>query len=288
VAVSVLSRSISRRRALATAAGAAGAVAVGSVTGASAGAAQAGDAGAGFGYGGQMAEGIVANGTGTASAEVSAALVQYLLRYGPDAPQIAEASPEMSKGYSGSAYPAPDADAMAHVVEALSGAGIPEANIKAFPGSDTMYGPFGAGVSVVAALIDDPEPLAQLGDILSAGADAATETNLQIDQIGAIYSTADCESVNDEALAAAVADANTQAAALAKALGFELGELVGATSSPSYSPYSGYGGGSGACAPAPTLDDAGSIYFPTFIAGSEPEFTITASVTLTFALGAAE
>lgn len=287
MAVSLLSRSISRRRALATAAGAAGVVAIGSVANASA-AAQAGEQGAGFAYGGQMTEGIVVNGTGTASAEVSAALVQYLLRYGPDAPQMTEASPEMSKSYYGSAYPAPDADSLAHVVETLVGAGIPEASVKTFPGSDTMYGPFGAGVSVVAASIHDAALLAELGDILSAGADAAGEINLQIDQIGAIYSAADCESVNDEALAAAVADANTQAAALAKALGVELGEMVGATSSPSYGPYSGYGGGSGACAPAPTLEDAGSIYFPTFIAGSEPEFSITASITLTFALGAAE
>jgi uncharacterized protein YggE len=283
VVSSVLSRSVSRRRALATA-GAAGAVAVGAI-GASA-AAQGGDAGAGFAYGSQMTEGIVVTGSGTAGAEVSAALVQYLLRFGPDAPQMTEASPEMSKGYYGGSYPAPDDDALAHVVEALTGAGIPEANVKTFPGSDTMYGIFGAGVSVVAASIDDPDLLASIGDILSAGADAAAETNLTIDQIGAIYSTADCEAVNDDALAAAAADANTQAAALAKALGVELGDLVGATSSPSYSPYSGYSGASGACAPAPTLDDAGSIYFPTFVAGTAPEFTITASITLTFALGA--
>jgi uncharacterized protein YggE len=286
VVSSVLSRSVSRRRALATAAGAAGAVAIGSVAGAAA--AQGGDAGAGFAYGSQMTEGIVVTGSGTANAAVSAALVQYLLRFGPDAPQMTEASPEMSKGYYGESYPAPDDDAMAHVVEALTGAGIPEANIKTFPGSDTMYGLFGAGVSVVAASIDDSDLLASLGDILSAGADAASETNLSIDQIGAIYTTADCEAVNDDALAAAAADANTQAAALAKALGVQLGDLVGATSSPSYSPYSGYSGGSGACAPAPTLDDAASIYFPTFIAGADPEFTITASITLTFALGAAE
>jgi uncharacterized protein YggE len=287
VVSSILSRSISRRRALATAAGAAGAVAIGAA-GASA-AAQGGDAGAGFAYGGQMTEGIVVTGSGTASAGVTAALVQYLLRYGPDAPQIMEATPEeMSKGYYSGSYPAPDEDAMAHVVEALTGAGIPEANVKTFPGSDTMYGLFGAGVSVVAASIDDPDLLASLGDILSAGADAVAETNLAIDQIGAIYSTDDCEAVNDDALAAAAADANTQAAALAKALGVELGDLVGATSSPSYSPYSGYSGGSGACAPAPTLDDAAATYFPAFIAGATPEFTITASITLTFALGAAE
>lgn len=289
MAHSVLSRSISRRRALATAAGAAGAVAIGSVATVSAAAGPDERASNGFVSGGQMVEGIVVNGTGEASAEVASAIVQYLVRYAPDAPQLADAATaDIDKGYYGSTYPAPDADSMAHVVEVLVEAGVPSADVKTFPGSDAMYGPFGSGVSVVAASIEDAELLASLGDILEAGADAAKETNLQIDSIGAIYATADCESVNDEALAAAVADANVQATALAKANGVELGDLVGATSSPSYSPYSGYGGVGGPCQAIPTLDDAGVTYFPTYMAGSEPEFTITASVTLTFALAATE
>ncbi|MGH2549311.1 MAG: SIMPL domain-containing protein [Thermomicrobiales bacterium] len=288
MAISVLSRTISRRRALATAAGAAGAVAIGSVASVSAAAGPDGRAAGEFVSGGQMVEGIVVTGNGQASAEVSSAIVQYLIRYAADAPQLTDASMSTDTGYYGGSYPAPDADSMAHVVEALVDAGIPSAQVKTFPGSDSMYGAFGSGVSVVAASIDDAALLATLGDILEAGADAAKETKLQIDSIGAIYATDDCESVNDEALAAAVADANAQGAALANANGVELGDLVGATSSPSYSPYSGYGGAGGACQEAPTLEAAGITYFPSYMAGSEPEFTITASVTLTFALAASE
>lgn len=288
MAISVLSHTMSRRRALATAAGAAGAVAIGSVATVSAAAGPEARAGSEFVSGGQMVEGIVVNGTGQASAEVTSAVIQYLIRYASDAPQLTDASMSTDPVYYGGSYPAPNADSLAKVVEVLVDAGIPSANVKTFPGSDSMYGPFGSGVSVVAASIDDAALLAALGDMLEAGADAAKDTNLQIDSIGAVYSTADCESVNDEALAAAVADANAQATALAKANGVELGDLVGATSSPSYSPYSGYGGAGGPCQAAPTLEDAGATYFPSFMAGSEPEFMITSSVTLTFALAAAE
>lgn len=233
---------------------------------------------------GQMVEGIVVTGNGVANAEVNAALIQYLVRYAGDAPQLTEATGAAAGGYYGSPTPAPDDDAMAKIVEALKTGGIPAASIKTFPGSDAMYGPFGSGVSAVAAEISDAALLAKLGDILADGAKAAADTKLQIDQIGAIFSTADCESVNDEALANAAADARTQAEALAKAIGVTLGDLVGATSGPTYSPYSSYSGGSSACAAPPKLEDAGTIYFPTFMSGATPEFTINASITLTFDL----
>ena len=41
--------------------------------------------------------------------------------------------------------------------------------------------------------------------------------------------------------------------------------------------------GSG-CASVIDLEDAGRVYFPPFVPGTEPEFTMTVSVTLTFAL----
>lgn len=282
--MSILSRSISRRRALAATAGAAAALTAGvAVQSASA---AGGDKGGGGMYvsSGQMVEGIVVTGNGVASAEVSAALIQYLVRYAADAPQMTDSTGAAGGGYYGAPVPAPDDDAMAKIVEALKTAGIPAASIKTFPGSDAMYGPFGSGVSAVAAEIDDAALLGKLSDILADGASAAADTKLQIDQIGAIFSTADCESVNDDALANAAADARTQAEALAKAIGVTLGELKGATSGPTYSPYSSYSGGSGACANPPALEDAGTIYFPTFVAGTEPEFTINASITLTFDL----
>ncbi len=282
-------RRLSRRRALAMAAGSAGAAAAGLVavntTAFAQAAGQQAGAGAGSGPWGwsQGGEGIVVSGSGQGTAPVSGAILQYLLRYGPDAPQAAQGA--ASGGYM-EPVPAPDEDAVSNVVSALEEAGVDEANIRTFIGSSAMYGMFGPGVSVVAALIDDAALLEGLDAIVTAGSDAATETNLQIDQVGAIFQTDDCESVTDDALAAAVADAQAQADNLAGALGIELGEMVGATSTPPYSPYTGYDSGGSGCANLPELDDAGRIYFPPYVPGTDPQFTMTVSVTLTFALAA--
>jgi len=279
-------RLLSRRRALAMAAGSAGAAAAGLVgtkaASAQAAGQQASGAGAG-GYwgGGQGVEGIVVSGTGQGTGDVTGGIIQYLLRYGPEAPQVSQGA--AAGGYM-SPVPAPDEDALSKVVSALVEAGVDEANVRTFIGSNTMYGMFGPGVSVVAALIDDTALLESLDDIVTAGTDAAADTNLQIDQVGAIFQAEDCETVTDDALAAAVADAQVQADNLAAALGVTLGDMVGATSTPPYSPYSGYDAGGSGCANLPELDDAGRIYFPPYVPGATPEFTMTVSVTLTFAL----
>lgn len=278
------SNRLSRRRALAMAAGSAGIAALSlTATKPSASAQASQQAGAGSMYygGAQAVDGIVVSGTGQGTGEVAAAILQYMLRYGPEAPQ-------MSQGSAGGGYmesvPAPDEDALSNVVSALVEAGIDEANIRTFIGSSSMYGMFGPGVSVVAALVDDAALLEELEAIVKAGSDAAADTNLQIDQVGAVFHAADCETVSDDALAAAVADAQAQAENLASALGIELGPMTGATASPPYSPYSGYDASGSGCASVIDLDDAGRVYFPPFIPGTEPEFTMTVSVSLTFAL----
>ena len=51
-----------------------------------------------------------------------------------------------------------DAELLVVNVVAATEAGIPAASIKTFPGSDTMYGAFGSGVSVVGAAIDLSSP----------------------------------------------------------------------------------------------------------------------------------
>lgn len=278
------SNRLSRRRALAMAAGSAGVAALSlAATKPSASAQAAQQAGAGSMYygGAQGVEGIVVSGTGQGTGEVTAAILQYMLRYGPEAPQISQGS--AGGGYMES-IPAPDEDALANVVEALVEAGVDEANIRTFIGSSSMYGMFGPGVSIVAALIDDAALIDELEAIVTAGSDAAAETNLQIDQVGAVFHAADCEAVSDDAMAAAVADAQAQADNLAAALSVELGPMTGATSSPPYSPYGGYDASGSGCANVIDLDDAGRVYFPPFVPGTEPEFTMTVSVTLTFAL----
>jgi hypothetical protein len=212
---------------------------------------------------------------------VTGAVIQYMLRYGPEAPQVSQGA--AAGGYM-EPVPAPDEDALAKVIEALVEAGVDEANIRTFVGSNSMYGMFGPGVSIVAALIDDTALFEDLDAIVNAGADAAAETNLQLDQAGAAFTAADCEAVSDDALAAAVADAQTQAENLAAAVGVTLGDMVGATSTPPFSPFTGYDGAGSGCASLLDLDDAGRFYFPPYVPGTEPVFTMTASVTLTFAI----
>jgi hypothetical protein len=278
------SNRLSRRRALAMAAGSAGAAVLGLTVAGTSGSAQAAQqAGAGSGYygGAQAVEGIVVSGTGQGAGEVTGGILQFMLRYGADAPQLAQGA---AGGDPYGSVPAPDEDAVANVVEALVEAGIDEANVRTFIGSSSMYGMFGPGVSVVAAEIDDAALLDDLDAIVQAGLDAAKETNLQADQVGAVFNAADCETVSDDALAAAVADAQSQAESLAGALGIELGPMTGATATPPYSPYSGYDASGSGCANVIDLEDAGRIYFPPYVPGTEPSFTMTVSVSLTFAL----
>lgn len=283
-----LARRLTRRRAIVTAAGAA-AAGIALTTGAhQAGAQAAGSFASGPGGSNQAIDGIVVNGTGSASAPATSAVIQYILRYDPNQPiPEAAASPDAGMGaggYSGN-YPAPDESALAPVAEALVNAGVPEDKVEVFPGAGVGSGPFGPGTAVVAASIEESALLGDLNAIVTAGSTAATETGLSIDQVGAVFNTGACNDLNDEALAAAIANARAQAETLAKALGVTLGDLDGATMQPSYSAYSGYMPGATGCDSIPALENAGTVYFPMYTATSNPQFSLTASVTLSFALG---
>jgi hypothetical protein len=284
-----LSSRLSRRRAVFTAAGAAATGLALSTRSSFAVAQTAASASSGPSQISDGIQGIVVTGTATASTPATSAVIQYILRYDPSLPiPEDEASPAanggMGGGYSGSA-PAPDETDLAAVAEALVNAGVPEASVKVFPGTDVASGPFGPGTAVVAASIEDAALLGDLTAIIEAGAVAAREAGLAIDQVGAIYNTSTCGETSDDALAAAIANAKDQAAVLAKALQVELGDLIGATMQPTYSAYSGYTAGSSGCEGIPGLEDADTTYFPMYAATAEPQFTITASVTLSFAMG---
>lgn len=271
---------LNRRRAMLLAAGSAGAAAIGLIgTRSDAAAVAASEAGIEPAVWGQGSNGIVVSGSGRATGDVTGGILQLLIRYSPSAPQLSQSSAGGESYYSASVA-APDEDALTAVVNALIDGGIDREQIITHIGSSAMYGLFGSGVSVVGALLDETT-VAALGEIVPNVIDAAESTNLQFDQIGAAYFAADCAAVSDAALEAAITDARAQAQALAAALGVELGELTGASANPPYSPYGGYEGGSG-CAAVFELEDAIRNYFPPYIAGVEPEFSMSASVTLTF------
>jgi hypothetical protein len=271
---------------------AAGAAAAGIALTASAnqvGAQGSGGNGSGPGGSNQSIDGIVVNGTGSAAAPATSAVVQYILRYDPNlsVPESAATpAPGMGAGgYAGGSYPAPDETALAPVAEALVNAGVPDDKVKIFPGAGVGSGPFGPGTAVVAASIEDSALLGDLNAIVGAGSSAATDAGLAIDQVGAVFNTDACNDLNDQALAAAISNARAQADTLAKALGVTLGDLDGATMQPSYSAYSGYIAGATGCDGIPTLENAGTVYFPIYTATSEPQFSLTANVTLSFELG---
>jgi len=284
-----LSRKLSRRRAVFTAAGAAATGLALSTRSSFASAQTAPGVSSGLTQVSDGMQGIVVTGTATASTPATSAVIQYILRYDPSLPiPEDQASPAANGGMGGgytSSTPAPDETDLAGVAEALVNAGVPEASVKVFPGSDIASGPFGPGTAVVAASIEDAALLGDLTAIIEAGAVAAREAGLSIDQVGAIYNTSTCGATSDEALASAIANAKDQAAVLAKALQVELGDLVGASMQPTYSAYSGYLAGSSGCDGIPGLDDADTTYFPMYTANTDPQFTITASVTLSFGLG---
>jgi hypothetical protein len=246
---------------------------------------QAGGEGAGSGPGYGLsggAAGITVTGNGRATAEVESGVLQLLVRFGPESEAMMNSAG--SGGYYGGVnVPAPDEDALTNVVNALIEAGIPEDQVLTSIGSSSLYGMFGAGVSVVAAGLD-AEAVSNLGDIVEAATAAGRETDLAFDQVGVVFATSDCDAVSDDAYLAAIEDGRVQAEAVARALGVELGDLVGVSASMPWSAYSRYdGGGSGnGCAAPFELEDAFRNYFQSYMPGTDPVFALSVSITMTF------
>ena len=234
----------------------------------------------------ENSDGITVTGNGLAEGDVDRAILQFLVRYGPEAAQ--------SKGgaesyYYGGDLSAPDEDALANMINALVDGGIDRAQIAVAVGSKTLYGMFGPGVSVLAAEVG-ADLLPDLTSIVENVAAAGRDTELSFDQVGAAFIPADCDSISDAAYLAAVEDGRVQAEAVARALGVELGELTGVTAYAPwsmYGPYSGVGTGSGCAAPI-ELEDALTTWLSSFVPGADPVYSLTVSVVLTFAFGSEE
>ena len=243
---------------------------------------QAGAGSQGFGAAAN-ADGITVTGSGVAEGEVERGLLQFLVRYGPGSTQ-SQGSAGGSEYYYGSNVPAPDEDALANVVNAIVDGGVDRERILIAEGSESVYGMFGPGVSVVAAELD-AAAIATMEDMIENATAAGIETELSFDQVGVIFYAVDCDSVSDAAYLAAIEDGRVQAESVARALGVELGELTGVTAYTPWSAYSNYsGGGAGnGCSQSIELESALTTYFPSFVPGVEPTFSLTVSVSLTFA-----
>src|SRR4051794_7172925 len=139
-----LSSRLSRRRAVITAGAAATGLAL-SARSTFAGAQGASSLSTGPSAIGEGMQGIVVTGTATASTPATSAVIQYILRYDPSLPiPEDQASPAATGGMGGgysSSVPAPDEADLAGVAEALVNAGVPEASVKVFPGTDIASGP---------------------------------------------------------------------------------------------------------------------------------------------------
>jgi len=229
--------------------------------------------------------GITVTGSGRASAPADRGILQLLVRYGPASPAISSSSGSAGGYYGGSDIPAPDEDALSNVVNSLVDSGIDREQILTSIGSSTMYGLFGPGVSVIAAELD-AALAADLNEIIETAVEAAKATDLSFDQAGVVFSAESCQDVSDAAYLDAIEDGRSQADAVAQALGVQVGELIGVTAHSPWSNYSRYdGGGVGNGCGAPfELEDGLTSYFPPFNPGAEPEFSLTVSIVLTFAI----
>ena len=239
-------------------------------------------AGSGPGFSLEGGTGITVTGNGRATAEVESGVLQFLVRLGPEA-AASKGGAGGGEYYGGTDIPAPDEDALTNVVNALVEAGIPADQVLTWIGTSGVYGMFGPGVSVVAAGLD-AVAVGNLEEIVRAATEAGRETDLSFDQVGVVFATGDCDSVSDAAYLAAIEDGRVQAEAVARALGVELGDLVGVSANTPWSAYSRYdGGGSGnGCAAAFEIEDAFSNYFQSYMPGTDPVFALSVTVTLTF------
>ncbi len=229
---------------------------------------------------------VVVSGSGSASAPADGAIVQLILR------QLGVADIS-SPGASGSDAPAPSGnptpptkEQVKSVVDALVKAGIAsDATRTAIAPLGPFYGAFGQATAVIAFQLDASQ-VKTAAKFVQVALKQGEKAGVAFDAVNLIYSTADCASVANAALAAAIADARVQAEAMAAALGGTLGDLVQAVSQSSYgkSYAGGGGGGSNYCSQPTTLEDATSTYISSFDPNSAAEVEIYSNVSLTYAL----
>lgn len=215
-----------------------------------------------------LGEGIVVTGLGIANGPASEADIEVVIgadQYGPMPSAMSE-------------------DDIAPIVAAIVAAGVAEAGIEiTIPATNSMFtgpGPGGARLRFQIA-VPTQSGMTELAETIQA---ATQEARLSVQHIGARYLSDDCAALQQAAADAAVADGRERAERLARSLGVELGELVQAMELAYFDPA---GGGSCGLRIPGMFGQYGPGMEQPFDPALPVEATVSAQITLTFAMGAA-
>ena len=217
-------------------------------------------------------------GTGEASAPAESGTLQLILRaVDPFAAQAAGSEGQASPPSPPGQPPALTEEQVQPVADAIVAAGVAEGVVEVII-SQGPGGPFGPGAAQVLVELDRADlDLAQ--NLVTAGSEAAGQTGLFVESVGAGYEVADCDRLVREARRAAAEDARSRAQGVAEVLGLRLGDVVLASETPYYGGEAGSG-----CTP-PTFGPAGKgTYFPPFDPSAEPEVEVYAQLNLAYAI----
>ncbi len=224
--------------------------------------------------------GLSVQGQGQATAAANTARLQFTLMQG-GGPVPMPAIP--GKGEGGSPVPMPavspiTADDVKPVVDALVAAGVPSGAIEVdiLP----MGAPYGRGIARVTVTINAPTQ-SGLRKIVTAASDAAIQTGkLMLQNVGAQFGVNDCTSLEKTARTAAVSNAKDRVAALAAALGVQVGDVLFASEYPSFGPF---GPGAATCGNSPKPVPVPG-YFPPYDPSAPPQVTVTTMVNVAWGI----
>jgi uncharacterized protein YggE len=230
--------------------------------------------------------GITVTGMGRASGPAETATIVLMLGAGG----FVYEDPAMTGKPTVATPTAPPDELAEPVIAALEGAGVPRASIELITNPFTGdYGPTG-GPTLITLVFTVDNPSAQgISDILLTGIDAATEKGMYVNMTGALYGVADCQRLEREARASAIADARDTASLQAELLDLNLGDVIASRDDTwGAVTYGGiYGGVSqtNRCTLTGNPDPTSIIYnAPAFDPGVEPAVTLHATIELTFAI----
>lgn len=225
--------------------------------------------------------GVSVIGTGEASAPAETATVRISIGESSySGPPIAQ--PGATPG-------AQDRESVAGVVAALVDAGIAEEDIEVFVGPTVAgYGSYyGPSRAIVQFPVDAPDT-ARINELIDASVVAADDEWLQVGQVSALFSVADCNALISQAREAAIADAREQADVQAELLGVTIGDVTSSVDLPTIpEPDYGYYGRVGVrstCNEGGSSAGAGLFQAPAYDPSREPEVTAHSRIALTFGL----
>ena len=181
-------------------------------------------------------------------------------------------------------------DLVGPIVDALVGEGIDEAAISVISGPDAMGAMSFTGPALAVIRFEMSEPTADsLATAIDEATGAAPDNNLYISGMTKRFGSDDCEALQREARALAIADGREQAAIMAELTGMSTGELVGVRDIPvgvESAPVYGVPIVTSGCLPFEAATFLPESYGATVIDPSEePMVTAYARVELTFATG---